>query len=95
MIAHRLATVKRADRIVVLCDGRVVESGTHEELMACRSSDTDDGGGDDNASEAQVDAGVGSSTDRRGARTNNTVTPNTSRPRVTYRSLVAMQAMGK
>ncbi len=34
IIAHRLATVRRADQIVVLCDGRIVERGTHAELMA-------------------------------------------------------------
>ncbi len=33
VIAHRLATVVGADRILVLRDGRIVESGTHEELV--------------------------------------------------------------
>jgi ABC-type multidrug transport system fused ATPase/permease subunit len=33
VIAHRLSTVRRADRIMVLSEGRLVESGTHEELV--------------------------------------------------------------
>lgn len=33
IVAHRLATVKKADRIVVLDKGRVVDQGTHEELV--------------------------------------------------------------
>lgn len=34
IIAHRLSTVRRADRVLVLADGRIVEAGTHAELIA-------------------------------------------------------------
>jgi ATP-binding cassette subfamily B protein len=34
VIAHRLSTVKNADRIIVMADGRIIEEGDHDGLMA-------------------------------------------------------------
>ena len=34
VIAHRLSTVREADQILVVDDGRIVERGTHDELLA-------------------------------------------------------------
>jgi subfamily B ATP-binding cassette protein MsbA len=36
VIAHRLSTVRAADRLVVISDGRIVEEGAHEDLVAAR-----------------------------------------------------------
>jgi ABC-type bacteriocin/lantibiotic exporter with double-glycine peptidase domain len=33
VVAHRLSTVARADRIIVLADGKIAEQGTHAELL--------------------------------------------------------------
>ena len=34
VIAHRLSTIRDADRVVVLDDGEIIESGTHDRLVA-------------------------------------------------------------
>ena len=34
VIAHRLSTIRNADKILALKDGEIIESGTHDELLA-------------------------------------------------------------
>ena len=38
MIAHRLSTVRNADNIIVLSKGKIVEQGTHNDLVAARGA---------------------------------------------------------
>lgn len=37
VIAHRLSTVREADKIIVVNDGKIIESGSHNELMGKKS----------------------------------------------------------
>ena len=37
VIAHRLGTIANADRILVVDDGYIVESGSHAELISCKN----------------------------------------------------------
>jgi len=34
IVAHRLSTIRNADRILVMKDGKIIEQGTHDSLMA-------------------------------------------------------------
>lgn len=36
VIAHRLSTIKNVDKIIVLANGDIIESGTHEELLSLK-----------------------------------------------------------
>jgi len=38
VIAHRLSTIRRADLILLMDDSRIVERGTHDELMRTRGA---------------------------------------------------------
>ncbi len=38
MIAHRLSTIRHADQVLVVDDGRIVERGTHDELLERRGA---------------------------------------------------------
>ena len=38
IVAHRLSTIRNADKIAVIADGKVAEYGTYDELMAAKGS---------------------------------------------------------
>ena len=38
VIAHRLSTIRDADVILVMAEGRIVEQGSHDELLAARGA---------------------------------------------------------
>ena len=38
IVAHRLSTVKNADQIIVMDSGKIIESGTHNQLIATKGA---------------------------------------------------------